>query len=322
MKFSTLLFFLAFFTLLASAQQRPHYSQYVQNMSVLNPAVTGMYSGININGGIRSQWQGVESAPKTSYLTVSMPISFGGDMATYRASDLGVTQPATRDDKYDYQSSINHHALGLVFINDATGPLNRVTANLTYAYHLSISDIVNLSAGLGMGVNRVGLDVEKLKFEEEGDPVVANSNEINKYTPDLNFGLYLYRPNFYVGAVMQQILSNKLAFNGALNSGKEVPHYFITGGYQFFVGDDFSFTPSVMVKYVNPLPKSFDLNLKVAFRNNIWLGGSYRKKDAIAGMFGFNVSKIVSIGYAYDYTTSQIKTISSGSHEIALGIKL
>lgn len=302
----------------AFAQQRPHYSQYVQNMSVLNPAVTGIYKGRDLRFGLRTQWQGLENAPKTSYVSFSMPISFGGDMANYRSSDLGVTEPVDKDDMFDYSGSMAHHSIGALFINDKAGPLNRMTGNLTYAYHLAVGERSNLSVGVGLGVNRLGLDAQSLVFDEPDDPVTASSGQINKFTPDLNAGIYFYSATFYIGASMQQIIKNKLAFDGSFNTGKEVPHYFLTAGYQFWMGNNFSLTPSVMLKVVSPLPKAFDLNVKFAYRNNFWVGGGYRKNDAFFGNVGFNVANIVGVSYAYDYTTSELRTASSGSHEIAL----
>ncbi|MGE6219084.1 PorP/SprF family type IX secretion system membrane protein [Nubsella zeaxanthinifaciens] len=307
-----------FCTNIVFAQQRPHYSQYLQNMSVINPAVTGLNQGMDLRLGIRNQWQGLKDAPKTGYVTFSMPVSFGGDMANYRASDLGVTEPATKDDMFDYTASMPHHAFGVLFLNDKTGPLNRITANLTYAYHLAIGDRANISVGIGVGGSRLGINSSSLLFEEEGDPTVGGSGEINKYVPDLNAGIYFYGPTFYVGASMQQIIKNKIAFDGDFNVGKEVAHYFLTVGNKFWINNDFSVTPSVMLKVVNPLPKAFDLNLKFAYRNNFWIGGGYRKNDAFFGNLGFNVANTVGVGYAYDYTTSELNTVSTGSHEITL----
>lgn len=302
------------------AQQRPHYSQYYQNMSVLNPAVTGLYTGMDFRMGLRSQWQGLENAPKTGYVTFSTPVSFGGDMANYRASDLGVTEPQTKDDVFDYTSAMSHHGMGILLLDDKTGPLNRVTANFTYAYHLAVGDVANLSIGVGIGVNRLGLNEQSLVFEETDDPVVGTSAEINKYTPDLNAGLYFYTSTFYFGASMQQIIPNKMTFDGNYSTGKEVAHYFITSGFKFWVNNDVNITPSVMVKFVNPLPKAFDLNLKIGYRDNFWIGGGYRKNDAFFGSLGFNIAKMVGVGYTYDYTTSALSTVSSGSHELTLRV--
>src|SRR6218665_1557997 len=98
-------------------------------MSVLNPAVTGLNSGLDLRLGVRTQWQGLKDAPKTGYVTFSAPVSFAGDLSNYRGGDLGVVEPETKDDMFDYSSSISHHSFGLVFLNDKTGPLSRVTGN-------------------------------------------------------------------------------------------------------------------------------------------------------------------------------------------------
>jgi hypothetical protein len=76
-----------------------------------------------------------------------------------------------------------------------------------------------------------------------------------------------------------------------------------------------------MAKYVAPFPVSYDLNLRVSFRNNFWLGGSFRKNDGFSVLTGFTINKMLDAGYAYDSNISEIKTISSGSHEFVLGIK-
>jgi type IX secretion system PorP/SprF family membrane protein len=289
-------------------------------MSVLNPAVTGLNKGMDIRLGLRNQWQGLKDAPKTAYATFSTPVSFGGDMANYRSSDLGVVEPATKDEMYDYTASMSHHAFGVVFLNDKTGPLNRVTANLTYAYHLAIGDRSNLSVGVGLGGSRLGLNSSALIFEEEGDPTVGGSGEINKFIPDLNAGIYFYTATFFAGASMQQVISNKLAFDGDFNTGKEVAHYFITVGNKFWLGNYFCLTPSIMLKMVNPLPKAFDANLKLTYNNKLWIAGGYRKNDAFFGTFGFSVANIVGLTYTYDYTTSKLNTVSTGSHELTLSV--
>lgn len=303
------------------AQQRPHYSQYLQNMSVINPAVTGINNGIDFRMGLRNQWLGVADAPRTSYLSLSTPVFLGNDMSKYGLSDLGVVDPATHDDAIGYLSSPSHHSLGLLVLNDKTGPISRLVSNFNYAYHIQISDMFNLSAGFGVGINRTTLNASVLRFEESDDPVVGMSDKYNKVLPDLNIGVYFYSANFYVGASMQQIVPNELQFSDMNSLGKEVAHYFVTSGFKIWISEEIGILPSVMVKKVAPLPMAFDLNLKATYQNRFWIGGSFRKGDAISAMFGFKVLDKVTLGYAYDYTISDIKQISSGSHELTFGLK-
>src|SRR3954470_16811434 len=65
-------------TLLASAQlsaqQQPHYTQYILNQYILNPALTGIENYTDIKLSHRHQWVGLQDAPVTTYLTVHTPI--------------------------------------------------------------------------------------------------------------------------------------------------------------------------------------------------------------------------------------------------------
>ncbi|MBK0383496.1 type IX secretion system membrane protein PorP/SprF [Pedobacter sp. SD-b] len=311
---------LSFLSSICYAQQRPHYTQYLQNMDIINPAVTGMFKAVTVKAGFRNQWVGIADAPKTSYITIHTPLNIDGSILTAGSADYGVDEPFTRSEKDAYESSENHHGIGFTALNDKTGPINRTTLNLTYAYHIMLGDIANLSFGVGGGVSRIGLNTDVLQFEDPNDPVVTQGQIIN-WSPDLNVGFYFYGSQFYFGGSIQQVVKEKLSFADNFDKGAQIPHYFLTAGYTIWASEDIAITSSVMLKYVNPTPKAFDFNLKVAFRNNFWLGGSYRTKDAYAVLAGFTISKTMNAGYSFDKTISTLQNINSGTHEFVLGFK-
>lgn len=307
------------FSVVCKAQQKPQYTQYMQNMQVINPALSGIYHGIYVKAATRNQWSGLESAPKTNYITISAPLNIDKDMLTAGSADFGIEDVGTREEKDSYYSSENHHGIGLMILDDRTGSLSRASANLTYAYHIALGDVANLAVGVGGGISRISLNVQELRFENDLEPLITQGNTI-RWSPDVNAGVYLYGANFFAGASIQQVMKQHVSFAQDYQSD-EVPHYFFTAGYRFWAGKDFSFMPSVMLKRIDPLPSSIDLNLKIAFRNNVWLGGSYRKNDSFSAILGFTVSKILDVGYAYDFTQSELRTVSNGTHEIVLGVK-
>ena len=47
----------------------------------------------------------------------------------------------------------------------------------------------------------------------------------------------------------------------------------------------------------------------------------YRYKDALGGMINLKLSDNLSIGYAYDYTLSDLQPFSLGSHEIVVNFE-
>ena len=88
------------------------------------------------------------------------------------------------------------------------------------------------------------------------------------------------------------------------------------------LGETINAIPSVMLKYVqNSSTNDFqpEVNLKLQYMDQFWVGGSYRYQDGYAAMAGLNVGNTFNVGYAYDITTTQLKTVSHGTHEIVLG---
>lgn len=76
-----------------------------------------------------------------------------------------------------------------------------------------------------------------------------------------------------------------------------------------------------MVKYINDSSKNnfqTELNLKLQYRNLLWLGGSYRYQDDYAAMPGVNVGNASNVSYAYDINNTKRNTVSRGTHEILI----
>ncbi|HEX3384618.1 MAG TPA: type IX secretion system membrane protein PorP/SprF [Mucilaginibacter sp.] len=309
---------------LASAQQKPQYTQYVLNNLLINPAVTGIENYFDVKTGYRSQWTGLQGAPVTSYITGSVP--FGSDFV---GGDAAALSGGNQDNPYGrlysqgYVAAPPHHGLGFMVVSDQAGPIGTTNIDLTYAYHMGISSTFNLALGVEAGYNHTSLNTSELVLENPLDPAIANGNN-SQWKPDLGIGIWGYSSNYYFGISALQLLSQNLYFstNNNYSQAKTVPQFFVTGGVKLFLNDDVTLMPSALVKFISPLPVTYDINAKLAFRSRFWIGASYRNGDAVAGMFGLNISSLINVSYSYDYTTSALRTVSSGTHEIILGIML
>ncbi|SMD03392.1 PorP/SprF family type IX secretion system membrane protein [Pedobacter africanus] len=311
-------------SVLCTAQQRPQYTQYVFNNYLLNPAISGIENYADVKAGFRKQWAGIEGAPQTSFLTAHWNLGSGYLWRNALSLPDKGDDPMSRNYMQNYTSSPAHHGMGVTVVYDETGPLSRLDASLTYAYHLQLSNAFNLSVGVAAGLSRIALDANALHFEDQINERAVSGQLLSQLKPDLGFGLWLYSGRLFAGASVQQILSQKLSFTSDpnYNSGKEVPHFFVTAGYRMYIDDVISATPSIMFKEVSPSPASIDVNLKVAFKDRFWVGGSYRKDDSFSALAGVNISKLINLTYAYDFTTSGLNQVSNGSHEIVLGLQL
>jgi type IX secretion system PorP/SprF family membrane protein len=306
------------------AQQRPQYTQYILNNYILNPALSGIENYTDVKISSRDQWVGLSGAPRTMYMTIHAPI--GKKDYKTSATSFNVPGDNPRGSRYweNYTASEPHHGVGFSIINDKTGLYNRFSANISYAYHIGLSPITNMSAGFAGGIMKISRDASKATYDNNDlvDPAQGSVADIYKIRPDLSAGVWIYSANYFLGVSAQQIVPQKVSFVDDTLGFKIVPHLFATAGYRFLVNDDINAIPSVMLKYVSPLEPQVDLNMKFQYRDLLWIGGSARFKYGYAAILGFNVGNTLNVGYAYDYTTTQLRTVSKGTHEIIIGFLL
>jgi len=278
---------------------------------------------------MRDQWVGFDGAPRTFYFTAHGPIG-KKDMKT-NATSFEVPGENPRGSGYweNYEASAPHHGVGVNILSDKTGNFNRFSASVSYAYHLGLNATTNLSGGFSAGLNTVSLNAAgKANFgTNPSDPAVGGTlaGELRKVRPDVSVGLWLYSQNYFAGLSAQQVIPQKLSFidNATFKSkGKLVPHIFLTAGYRFLLTEDINALPSIMVKYINgAFENNYQVegNVKVQYRDLLWVGASVRQFDGFAGMLGLNVSNIFQLGYSYDFTKSDLSNYSRGTHEVVIG---
>lgn len=276
----------------ASAQQLPQLSQYQFNDYVINPAVAGSRPFFELRSGHRNQWVGIQDAPRTFTLSGATPVG----------PKMGIG--------------------GYIF-TDNVGPTRRTGVQFSYAYHLKITDELKLSLALSAGMLQFLIDGSKIDFHDPNDPVLDDQLR-GELKPDAKFGFYLYHRKFWFGATAPQILGNKVSFldNGTGTLSRLQEHYYISGGYRFFLGEDWRIEPSFLVKYVDPVPVKVDVTATIKYKNAVWLGASYRTNDAYSAMLGYWHKETFQFGYSYDIITSNLRNYSTGSHEIMLAITI
>ncbi|MBK7183330.1 MAG: type IX secretion system membrane protein PorP/SprF [Bacteroidetes bacterium] len=277
-----------------SAQQLPHYSNYMINDYPMNPAISGSNPYFEGKSNNRYQWIGITDAPRTYILSVNGPT---------KSLKMG---------------------LGGLLFTDIVGPTRRTGLYLSYAYHLKLNDKIKLSMGLSGGVLQFVVDGSKITLRDPSDVVLTNNLQ-SVILPDFGAGVYVYSTDkkWYVGASVPQILQNKIKFydNSTSSLSKLATHFYATAGYKFNLNDDFKIEPSTCIKYVKPAPLQFDIGLRAIYKDKLWIGGAFRYLDAVSAMVGYTMQENITFAYSYDFTTTAIKKYSTGTHEIMIGIK-
>lgn len=280
------------------AQQLPLFSQYMINDYFQNPAVAGSRPYFDAVSANRLQWIGMTDAPRTYALSLQGPL---------KGKNMGVG--------------------GYVF-TDVAGPTRRIGFSGSYAYHIKLAEKIKLSLSLSAGIVQFAVDATKLNLKSSGDYVFANGY-LSKTVPDLGTSFYLYGQGkedgsgkWWFGGYMPQIFPAKLKlFQNPPPKGTLATHFYFTGGYKLSLTDEFSAEPSFLVKIVSPVSPQLDLGARIFYKNKIWIGSTYRTKDAVTAMVGYTYKDNLTFGYAYDVTTSDLKQYSNGTHELMIGLR-
>ena len=271
------------------AQQDPQYTQYMYNMSVINPAYTTNEPGmLNFGALYRSQWRNVVGSPKTLTFFSHAPLS--------EKIETG---------------------LSLIRDNIGDGAVKETNIYADFAYILKLDDKSNLSLGLKGGVTFFETNFDGFMLPEVQDDPNFNEN-VNNTFPNIGAGAFYHRQNFYAGLSVPNLLTSTHLENrdGITRTGSENIHLFMTSGYVYELNSDLKLKPSVLAKVVQGAPLTVDVSLNALFLNRFEGGLSYRLDDSISAMFNLSVLPSLRIGYAYDYTLSNLSSYSSGSHEI------
>lgn len=279
---------ISFIGIVAFAQQDPHYTQYMYNMSMMNPAYAGSKENLSLGLLHRNQWVGIEDAPTTATFFAHAPV----------AKNVG---------------------LGLSFISDRIGPVKENNIYADFSYTLNLGEKHKLAFGLkgGLTLHNVGLfDGVYSSLIDGNDP--AFSENTNDTFFNIGTGIFYYTDKYYVGLSVPNMLKSKhLDVNGR-EFGSEVSHYFLTGGYVFDLNQNLKFKPFFMMKSAFGVPASWDISGSFLFNEKFEIGATYRLEDSFGAMVNYSITQNFRIGYAYDHIVSDLNFTAPSSHEIIL----
>jgi len=272
-----------------NAQQSPHYTQYMYNMNIINPAYAGSKENLSFGLLYRKQWIEIEDAPTTFSLSGSAPIG----------KNVG---------------------LGLSIISDKIGPVEENNVYGDFSYTLNLGGEHRLALGLKAGITfqKIGLfsDINNT-LQQQGDGAFAQDS--NTSNLNIGTGFFYYTNKYYFAASIPNMLNAAhLNNDGNYFLEKKVPHYFITGGYVFDLSPKLKFKPFAMVKSAFNTPTSLDVSANFLYIEKFEMGATYRLQDSFGVMVNYAISPTLRIGYAYDHIVSDLKVTTPSSHEIIL----
>jgi type IX secretion system PorP/SprF family membrane protein len=294
----------------ADGQQQPLYSLYMLDKFIVNPAVAGANGITTINLMSRQQYVGLENAPQTFALNAQSRLLED----SYILRRLRLKKDGTKKSR-----SGRVGLAGSVF-TDRNGIVSRTGFQGTYAYHLNFRNIWQLSGGLTVHGYQFRIDDTGVPVADEGDPLLS-SNRKTFFVPDASAGIFATNGTVYGGITITDLLASQLKLGKEIVTDYEMLRkYNLLAGAKLPLGPSFSVEPSILLQGTRT-QSLVDLNARIYYTDNFWAGVSYRSLKSVIFMIGGRIDRLY-MGYAFDMDAGPVRTYSSGSHEVIIGIRI
>lgn len=271
------------------SQQDPLSSQYMFNTLTYNPGIAGTSGLICATALNRQQWIGFEGAPSTTLFNICAPIA-----------PFGIKS-----------------GVGLLIESDNIGFDKDINLSASYSYHLDMGP-GKLGIGINLGMlNKTLTPTWQIPSGDahtpaSGDPLIPENKE-SFVAFDAGMGLYFKANKYYASLSVTHINQPKIKYTKGQPYVSR--HIYLTAGYTLQLPNpSLELIPSVF-SFSDGKVIQLTITSLVRYNKKAWGGVSYRAGDALIGIVGFELYNGIRLGYAYDFTISDIRKNSSGSHE-------
>ncbi len=276
-----------------SAQQDAQYTQYMYNTVSVNPGYAGSRGHFSIAALHRSQWVGLDGAPKTQTLNLHTPLGYRG---------VG---------------------FGLSVVNDQIGPTSETNLDLDISYTIQTSQDARLSFGIKASGHLLDVRFSELNqdLSSPGGPDPTLQQDIdNRFSPNIGAGVYYHTENFYAGLSVPRFLETSHFEESSLSTAKEQMNFYFITGYVFEMSAFWKFKPTILSKVTQGAPLQLDFSANFMYNDKFIMGAAYRWDAAVSGMAGFQISPEFLIGIAYDREITELgqAVFNDGSFEVIL----
>ncbi|MFH1297965.1 MAG: PorP/SprF family type IX secretion system membrane protein [Bacteroidota bacterium] len=278
----------------AFSQQFPIMDQYLVTPSSISPAFVGKESPFEVFLTSRIEWTSITGHPFIGSL----------NLATTLPKNMG---------------------LGGTILYNVAGPLENLTINLNYAYHVKLAADHTLSFGITGAYYQNVLDLTNAVLANPDDPILAGRSTISESYFNMGVSL-LYSWRTLDACVAFPLLFNNKTF---YNSDKIYSHvltldrnFMVYLGYLLQLKGDWGAHFTFLYRQTQYTPWSFDVAVRAIYRDMVWFGLIYRKYNTIGVTGGLTIAKGLIFNYTYEYSPTAMMGKSSGTHEISLGYRM
>ena len=301
------------------AQYLPNNAQTFQFMPLFNPAFSGVENYNDMKFSYRYQWSGFGGySPKFINLSYNTRLIEPLDLAynSLRLSDPSATHP----DQLPRSRRMIHGFGGNIFHSEV-GVLKSVGGNLNYSVHYPVSQKARFAAGVAAVMENRKLDISEVSVRVPDDFYnYLLSGSTSQTDLNVRVGVLLYTANYYVGLTYLPVVYSVLEasdlemtqpfYRGSIQAGVSIP-----------MNTDVVIKPSILALVQMNNDLIMDFNVKGFFKENVWMGLTYRDIKSGVAMLGWNFDERLSASYSYEMSLGEFKQFNDGSHELVLAFR-
>ncbi len=282
----------------ASAQQDVHFSHYMFNQALYNPAWLTQEKNGYISAFHRTQWAGYNT-------------TFDGSGGA----------PTSQQFNFGMPLSIAPVGIGVTAIHDQLGPLTNVHIQFLGAYAKKLNR-GQISLGVRPSIVMQTIDFNQYRFVDPSDPFNKGGKE-SQLRPDLSVGAMYSNTGFYLGFAMNHLLSPSFDFGVTEVTNRLERSANLMAGYSFKPTYNLEVSPSVLVRSTFKTV-TFDVSAIATYQNKLWGGLGFRESEAMIVLLGYNFLKdgILRVGYSFDYVIESRAAKQATSHEVFVRYQL
>ena len=279
-----------------SAQQEPRYFQYYFNSSVINPAHAGASSSNQVGLMVRNQWTGIDGAPKniTLYTNIRLPRQLGLAAGIYQ---------------------------------ERIGPETNLHIQTDLAYHVTLSEEWHLAGGIRFTFSHLRVGLTEVPYVDPRNPYFTVDID-SRLKLNTGIGLLGYNEKYFLALSIPESFRTKInvSIPGVVSfKKKEVRNMYTYAGGNFYLSWNFMYAPSLMIR-IGKSPAQFDFNSIFSYKKIIDFGPLFRSNftqienwfNSVGFLVGIHYWKNLSLGYSYEFPTTELRYSTVQTHEISL----
>lgn len=270
------------------AQSIADYTVFNYSLNLANPAFAGKNGKTQIITNYKKIWAGIDNSLYVSAISFSTQFNNG----------IGLGVNVIHDDLYLYNETI---------------------ASLDLSYGVKLNDNNDLLFGLKAQGSFFNADLNRINTQIANDPLFSNQN--NSFRPNFSIGMVIRNENYFAHLAFLDILKdNRFEGDSKLINNTNNLRVNTGGGYYTNLNDKMSLTSTLLVRFIEGSPLSFDVTSMLQFYKKFNVGFTYRWNNAVMGNILIDTTPWMQLGYSYGLSTNDLIKHNNGTHEFFLKI--